>query len=373
MEPGSHWNVAQWDVASTEAGSSGSPLVDNDKRLVGTLSGGVSACSSPKGPDQYASLNKFWNVEGSINNPNAIKYYLDPVNSGTQQLNGFNPYENEPMTRENNFDSGEKVTQPPYNSTINLFQTNTSLGYSEFAEQFYSRKEVQLAGVFISTPAMTNISGMDVRIKVYSGTTGPEVLLADQKFKYSFQYYSGATFATGNRSMNSTVENYIRFDSPIKVSGKFFITYSDANGVAPGFCVLNTEPRNAGSTLSATAWMKNTTGWVLSSENMYNPLNTSLLISPYVIGSGLEGEEQKPESLEINVTYNREVQRIIVESNQEIVSWEIYYVTGQKIFAQRIDKSVNLASFSTMHLTKGVYVVKAFTANGSVVRKVLVR
>jgi hypothetical protein len=373
MESNSHWNVAQWDVASTEKGSSGSPLVDKDKRLVGTLSGGLSECSSPKGPDQYASLNKFWNVEGSINNPNPIKYYLDPVNSAAQQLNGFNPYENAPMMRENNFDSGEKVTQTTYNNTINLFQTNTSLGYSEFAEQFYSKNEVQIAGVFISTPATTNISRMDVRIKVYSGLTGPEILLSDQKFNYSFQYYSGGSYLSGNRDMNTTVENYIRFASPVTVSGKFFISYSDVNGTAPGFCVLNTEPRNTGSGLNPTAWMKNSAGWALSSENMYNPVNTSLLISPYVVGSGLEGEEQLPELFELNVTYNREVQRIFAESNQEIVSWEIFYVTGQKIFAQQIDKSVNLASYSASHLAKGVYMVRVITTHGSGIRKVLVR
>ena len=373
MESNSHWNVAQWDVASTEKGSSGSPLVDKDKRLVGTLSGGLSECSSPKGPDQYASLNKFWNVEGSINNPNPIKYYLDPVNSAAQQLNGFNPYENAPMMRENNFDSGEKVTQTTYNNTINLFQTNTSLGYSEFAEQFYSKNEVQIAGVFISTPATTNISRMDVRIKVYSGLTGPEILLSDQKFNYSFQYYSGGSYLSGNRDMNTTVENYIRFASPVTVSGKFFISYSDVNGTAPGFCVLNTEPRNTGSGLNSTAWMKNSAGWALSSENMYNPVNTSLLISPYVVGSGLEGEEQLPELFELNVTYNREVQRIFAESNQEIVSWEIFYVTGQKIFAQQIDKSVNLASYSASHLAKGVYMVRVITTHGSGIRKVLVR
>ena len=373
MESNSHWNVAQWDVASTEKGSSGSPLVDKDKRLIGTLSGGLSECSSPKGPDQYASLNKFWNVEGSINNPNPIKYYLDPVNSAAQQLNGFNPYENAPMMRENNFDSGEKVTQTTYNNTINLFQTNTSLGYSEFAEQFYSKKEVQIAGVFISTPATTNISRMDVRIKVYSGSTGPEILLSDQKFNYSFQYYSGGSYLSGNRDMNTTVENYIRFASPVTVSGKFFISYSDVNGTAPGFCVLNTEPRNTGSGLNPTAWMKNSAGWALSSENMYNPVNTSLLISPYVVGSGLEGEEQLPELFELNVTYNREVQRIFAESNQEIVSWEIFYVTGQKIFAQQIDKSVNLASYSASHLAKGVYMVRVITTHGSGIRKVLVR
>jgi hypothetical protein len=57
---------------------------------------------------------------------------------------------------------------------------------------------------------------MDVRIKVYSGSEHPEILLADQKFNYSFPYYSGGSYLSGNRDMNTTVENYIRFVSPIQ-------------------------------------------------------------------------------------------------------------------------------------------------------------
>ena len=50
------------------------------KRILGALTGGVSECSSPKGPDLYSSLYKAWNVTGSLGNPNSLKSYLDPVN-----------------------------------------------------------------------------------------------------------------------------------------------------------------------------------------------------------------------------------------------------------------------------------------------------
>src|SRR5690554_3017327 len=97
MEPGSFWVIKDWEVAATEAGSSGSPLLDREKRIVGSLTAGDSYCSS-KGADIYASLNKFWNVEGSLENPNPIKFYLDPQNTGTHQLNGLNPYSGEIFT-----------------------------------------------------------------------------------------------------------------------------------------------------------------------------------------------------------------------------------------------------------------------------------
>ena len=373
MEPNAHWAVLAWNVGATEAGSSGSPLLDKDKRILGTLTGGESLCSSPRGPDVYASLSKYWNVTGSLGNPNAIKNYLDPANSGFQQLGGYNPYLSHPMTRSNNFDLNEKPVQTYSDNNISLFETNTTLGFTEFAEEFTAANNTQLAGVFISTPVINNMANLDVHIKIYSGNDKPETLLYDQKFNYSFQYYANNAFYTANRNMANMVENYIRFSQPVTVSGKFFIAYTERNGTTPGFKVLNVEPRKVGSGLVSTAWMKNATDWTPSSENMYNPVNTSLLISPYVVGTGLTPEKPAETPLELNAYYNSEVGRIFIESNKEILSWEIFYVTGQKIFAEQIDKSINRTSFTAIHLAKGVYIIKAVTTNGNGIRKVLVR
>ncbi len=125
MEPNSFWVINEWDTGSTEGGSSGSPLLDRDKRIVGTLTGGVSQCSSPRGPpDIYASLYRFWNVQGSLNNPNPISYYLDPVNSQATQMDGYNPNANSPLTRSHNFiDDEKKYCSPIFSPSLCLLQT----------------------------------------------------------------------------------------------------------------------------------------------------------------------------------------------------------------------------------------------------------
>ena len=38
------WNILQWDIGTTEAGSSGAPLFDQDHRVIGILSGGDASC-----------------------------------------------------------------------------------------------------------------------------------------------------------------------------------------------------------------------------------------------------------------------------------------------------------------------------------------
>ena len=79
--------------------------------------------------------------------------------------------------------------------------------------------------------------------------------------------------------MRYNVENYVKFPDPVEVSGKFYISYSDANQMPNGFSLLNVKPRKIGSGVPSTAWMKNATGWVKSSENIDHPVNTSLLIT----------------------------------------------------------------------------------------------
>jgi len=96
---GTHWQVTwiptetNWGV--TEGGSSGSPLFNQDKRIVGHLTGGGSCCTaggcgfgtSPSAPDSYGKLDRDWD-----NNPNAadqkLKVWLDPTNTGIEFMDG---------------------------------------------------------------------------------------------------------------------------------------------------------------------------------------------------------------------------------------------------------------------------------------------
>lgn len=49
------WKIAQWELGVTEPGSSGSPLFDQNKLVVGQLYGGIAACGNPVN-DYYGRL-----------------------------------------------------------------------------------------------------------------------------------------------------------------------------------------------------------------------------------------------------------------------------------------------------------------------------
>ena len=90
----SHWLVT-WSATAnghgtTEGGSSGSPLFDNQGRLVGTLTGGESSCDSVNlnSPDYYGQFAYHWDKNGT-DSISVLKYWLDPTNMGVMSLNGW--------------------------------------------------------------------------------------------------------------------------------------------------------------------------------------------------------------------------------------------------------------------------------------------
>jgi V8-like Glu-specific endopeptidase len=89
-EANSTWTV-QWDRnTTTEPGSSGSPLFDNNHRIIGQLWGGGASCTNLNSPDYYGRFSSSWEPTGS-NSTNQLKFWLDPSNSGFDFINGFNP------------------------------------------------------------------------------------------------------------------------------------------------------------------------------------------------------------------------------------------------------------------------------------------
>ncbi len=86
-----HWFV-QWSSGVTEGGSSGSPLFDQNKRIVGQLHGGASYCGAPTNSlnDEYGKLFYSWNKIG--NGPTTqLKTWLDPTNTGAVTVDAYCP------------------------------------------------------------------------------------------------------------------------------------------------------------------------------------------------------------------------------------------------------------------------------------------
>lgn len=82
------WRV-NWSQGTTEQGSSGSGLWNQDHRLVGILSGGEASCSNTGGNDFYGRLDVAWTAEATPGGQ--LKAHLDPDNTGAQSVPGRDP------------------------------------------------------------------------------------------------------------------------------------------------------------------------------------------------------------------------------------------------------------------------------------------
>ena len=75
-----HW-VIHWESGGTEGGSSGSPMFDSNKRVIGPLSGGPDvACESSDDYALYGRLSVAWEM--------GVDDYLDPAGTGQRWING---------------------------------------------------------------------------------------------------------------------------------------------------------------------------------------------------------------------------------------------------------------------------------------------
>lgn len=76
---GTHVRVVDWDLGTTEPGSSGSPLFNQDHHIIGQLHGGDAACGN-NASDYYGRLSVSWNGGGT--NSTRLRNWLDPGNTG---------------------------------------------------------------------------------------------------------------------------------------------------------------------------------------------------------------------------------------------------------------------------------------------------
>lgn len=89
---GSHWKITQWDLGTTEGGSSGSPLFNPQKQIVGQLHGGWASCTALE-PDWYGKFSMSWDYGSQVSD--RLLDWLDPLDLGLESIGGFDPVANE--------------------------------------------------------------------------------------------------------------------------------------------------------------------------------------------------------------------------------------------------------------------------------------
>ena len=90
--PNTHWKVVWIETENgngvTEGGSSGSPIFDNNGRMIGQLTGGDSGCSNLLGHDYYGKFSYSWDEVGDADTLQ-LKPWLDPDNTGVEKIDGI--------------------------------------------------------------------------------------------------------------------------------------------------------------------------------------------------------------------------------------------------------------------------------------------
>jgi len=85
----SHWKVI-WDRnTTTEGGSSGSPLFDQNHKIIGQLHGGYASCSDIDEPDWFGKFSYSWNT--GLTPETRLKDWLDPLNLNVTEFEGYDP------------------------------------------------------------------------------------------------------------------------------------------------------------------------------------------------------------------------------------------------------------------------------------------
>ncbi|MEF8984065.1 MAG: trypsin-like peptidase domain-containing protein, partial [Bacteroidales bacterium] len=139
----SHWRVKEWDVGTTESGSSGSPLFNQNKRIIGDLSGGEATCEDPVN-DYFSRFDRSWDDFGPAEHQ--LKAWLDPENTGFSYLDGYLPYDSIPSHLKIQYEAPDirLSWNPPLNQE---------------AVQEY---EIYRNGTLVGTNSVTRFSDIDV-------------------------------------------------------------------------------------------------------------------------------------------------------------------------------------------------------------------
>lgn len=87
----SEWRIEAWERnTTTEGGSSGSGLWDENHLVIGQLHGGQASCSNSVN-DYYGKFAMSWDGNGATSSAARLHDWLDPQNTGATTLAGWDP------------------------------------------------------------------------------------------------------------------------------------------------------------------------------------------------------------------------------------------------------------------------------------------
>ena len=280
----SFWRIIRWELGSTEPGSSGGPLFDQNGRVRGTLTGGSATCAEPTN-DYYAKISRMFNITTITSSH--LRPWLDPVSSGATVSGGRDPYAYNLSLSDtlNNMPLSDPGTTDAYIAPGWGYSTgNNSEGLKRYAEYFQFSGTGEIAWVQMKVAAVAYLSSLDsLRVFVWSGGAIPGQVLASRMIRLT--------------EAKANAELQIDFGRTVKVTGSYYIGYevfyrSNMMLPQPQFAVKHSDPWPLDS--GNTAWFNNGTSWLPFTQHPTFPKSVSLGIRVVMVDNTILNHIEDP-------------------------------------------------------------------------------
>ncbi len=348
----STWKVSHWELGTTELGSSGAPLFNDQHRVIGTLTGGRSTCGYPL-DDYFTKFGISWDAYPDFFNQ--LKYWLDSAQTGQLVLDGYDPYgfNTEHCDTAWNFFTYDKLGLSNAGLVWGWVSGHNSAGYTQFAERFESSGIIQITGVYLSVAKAYSSNPLaNIELKVWEGTQYPEK-----------ECYSELLFI---RDLQPDKVNYVAFDSILKKSGSFFVGYKiNYNTVSDTFAVYHALDR--GYTRPSSMFIYNK-GW-------YQAKNPDALGIATSLGLGIAecyGKSRDPATDVLNVYPNPCSNSVTLDMPGGIPIHDVKCFDNSGRPVSVILRQTEVDNKVHFNLRSGIYYLKIITAEKSFVTRFIV-
>lgn len=233
--PGTHWQV-KWAATAnghgvTEEGSSGSPIFNNAKLIVGQLSGGSSFCTQTNNPDAYGKFWYNWDQTGTTAN-RRLKEWLDRNNSNPSTLAGRNNTCSSASLPTVDFVANQTNVQAGQTVTFTDLTTNNPFAWTW-----------QISPSTYSFTGGTTANSQNPQVVFNAQGSYNVTLTAGNTAGYELKVKTAYIQVTGNISVPNAEDNvsdvrffpnpatdFIQFEADWNIAGRLYVQILDAAG-----------------------------------------------------------------------------------------------------------------------------------------------
>lgn len=354
--------ILRWDAGVTEAGSSGGPLFNRDKQLIGTLTGGEAVCKNPVN-DYYARFALSWDYRSD--STKQLKHWLDPLKKGVSRLDGiqFNTGENlcGAFTNLTDNDSYDNITIINSGSFSGYWGGSNNAGITEIMERFSIPGNEQLAGISIGVGKLRTVginNTSEIKIKVYNGNSKPEALIYEQPVRIKNLY-------TGTM-------NFIGFNDVVEPADTFFVGFELSNVQSPDSFVVYQSLRKAYD--DNAFYLKQNGTWY--KFNDANPNGKSMVNVFELVACNIDdfsSDTPKVSNPRELLVYPNPAQSVLtLEAGQDFTENElaVYNLIGQQVGFKFFQLSSRKATIDLSGNIPGVYFIRLNSGADAITRKV---